>query len=108
MFNTTYTQMTVKEVFDKLAESKGKENDEKMVALLTALLPFIPRSSEKKLNDFTSSWNFNQPYEYYQSEVMNLTRSLVEENIGKPVSFFGRLLGKRVLQWDSIVKVQEC
>ena len=106
--NTTYKKMTVKEVVNRLDCTRGSESDKQFVALLTSLLPFITRGAEKKLDEFTDNWNFNQPYEYYQSEVLNLTKALLEENLGKPVSFFGRLIGKRVLQWDSIVRVEEC
>ena len=106
--NTTYKKMTVKEVLNRLDCTRGAESDKQFVALLTALLPFLTKGAEKRLDAFVGDWNFNQPYEYYQSEVLGLTKALLEENLGKPVSFFGRLVGKRVLQWDSIVRVEEC
>ena len=106
--NTTYRKMTVKEVLNRLDCTRGAESDKQFVALLTALLPFLTKGAEKRLDAFVGDWNFNQPYEYYQSEVLGLTKALLEENLGKPVSFFGRLVGKRVLQWDSIVRVEEC
>lgn len=106
--NKAYVKMTVKEVVDRLDGIRGEGTDKQFVALLTSLLPFITRDAEKKIDAFVSGWNFNQPYEYYQSEVISLTKALLESNIGKPVSFFGRLLGKRVLQWESVVRVEEC
>ena len=108
MFNKNYKQMTVREAIDALSTMKGEGTDESFVAHMTALMPFLPREADKRMKEFSAEWNYNHPYEYYQSEALNLVRTLVEENIGKPVSFFGRLLGKRVLQWDTIIKVQEC
>lgn len=94
-------RMSIREALSLIEHS----TEEDLEPLADALLRALPCRASKVFERFSAGWNYNHPYEYYVRELVALIRETVASYVGKDVGLLDRLMGKKVICYDSVIRV---